>query len=109
MAPLLGNLASLLLPVLHVLPLLLLLTTPPSGAASADGQVSLNHDGPALTPEECKLANKALFRVGVELDSAEEAERLAQIAPRILDAEVSSLSCLQEAFEEVLEQAYELK
>ena len=100
----------MLLPALHLLPLLLLLlTAPPRGTASADGQVGLDHDGPALTAEECKLANKALFRVGVELDSAEEAERLAQIAPRILDAEVSSLSCLQEALEEVLEQAYELK
>lgn len=93
--------------------LVLVLTAPPSGTASADeqghAQLRLDHAGPTLTANECKLANKALFRVGVELDSAEEAERLAQIAPRILDAEVSSLSCLQEALEEVLEQAYELK
>ena len=82
----------------------------PDASASADGaQPRLDHVGPGLTAEECKLANKVLFRVQVELGSDEEADRIAQIAPRILDAQVSSLSCIQEALEEVLEQAYELK
>ena len=87
----------------------LLITATATAAAGHNAQPRLDHAGPGLTAEECKLANKVLFRVQVDPDTAEEAERIAQIAPRILDAAVGSLSCIQEALEEVLEQAYELK
>jgi hypothetical protein len=78
------------------------------GSAGGDAGPRLDHVGPGLTPAECKLANKVLYRVGVKVDTADETERIAAISPRILEAEAGSLACIQEALEEVMEQAYEL-
>ena len=59
----------------------LLITATATAAAGHNAQPRLDHAGPGLTAEECKLANKILFRVQVDPDTAEEAERIAQIAP----------------------------